>query len=91
MTAPVTLQPQYSLIVREVEWEVVPAALDAGMGLLPWSPLARGKLTRPWGETTARTETDAFGAGLYVQAEESDRVIVEATDKSIMEIPESAF
>ena len=42
---PVTLQPQYSLIVREIEWEVVPAALDAGMGLLPWSPLGGGWLS----------------------------------------------
>ncbi len=42
---PVTLQPQYSLIVREVEWEVVPAALDVGMGLLPWSPLGGGWLS----------------------------------------------
>ncbi len=55
---PVTLQPQYSLIVREIEWEVVPAALDAGMGLLPWSPLGGGWLSgkytrdqRPTGET----------------------------------------
>jgi aryl-alcohol dehydrogenase-like predicted oxidoreductase len=42
---PVTLQPQYSLVVREIEWEVVPAALDAGVGLLPWSPLAGGWLS----------------------------------------------
>ncbi len=42
---PVTLQPQYSLIVREIEWEVVPAALDAGVGLLPWSPLGGGWLS----------------------------------------------
>lgn len=55
---PVTLQPQYSLIVREIEWEVVPAALDASMGLLPWSPLGGGWLSgkytrdqRPTGET----------------------------------------
>ncbi len=55
---PVTLQPQYSLIVREIEWEVVPAALDAGLGLLPWSPLGGGWLSgkyrrgqRPEGET----------------------------------------
>ncbi len=55
---PVTLQPQYSLIVREIEWEVVPAALDAGMGLLPWSPLGGGWLSgkyrrdqRPTGDT----------------------------------------
>ena len=42
---PVTLQPQYSLLVREIEWEVVPAVLDAGMGMLPWSPLGGGWLT----------------------------------------------
>ena len=55
---PVTLQPQYSLIVREIEWEVVPAAQDAGLGLLPWSPLGGGWLSgkyrrdqRPSGDT----------------------------------------
>ncbi len=55
---PVTLQPQYSLIVREIEWEIVPAVLDAGMGMLPWSPLGGGWLSgkyrrgeRPTGET----------------------------------------
>ncbi len=55
---PVTLQPQYSLIVREIEWEIVPAAQDAGLGLLPWSPLGGGWLSgkyrrdsRPTGET----------------------------------------
>jgi aryl-alcohol dehydrogenase-like predicted oxidoreductase len=54
----VTLQPQYSLIVREIEWEIVPAALDVGMGLLPWSPLGGGWLSgkyrrdqRPTGDT----------------------------------------
>ena len=45
MPGPVTLQPQYSLLVREVEWEIVPAALDAGVGLLPWSPLGGGWLS----------------------------------------------
>lgn len=55
---PVTLQPQYSLIVREIEWEIVPAALDAGLGLLPWGPLGGGWLSgkyrrdqRPTGKT----------------------------------------
>src|SRR5215211_6374156 len=55
---PVTLQPQYSLIVREIEWEIVPAVLDAGMGMLPWSPLGGGWLSgkysrdqQPTGET----------------------------------------
>jgi aryl-alcohol dehydrogenase-like predicted oxidoreductase len=58
LAEPVTLQPQYSLIVREVEWEIVPAAVDAGLGLLPWSPLGGGWLSgkyrrgqRPTGET----------------------------------------
>ncbi|MDT4891748.1 MAG: hypothetical protein QOE97_783 [Pseudonocardiales bacterium] len=55
---PVTLQPQYSLLVREIEWEIVPAALDTGLGLLPWSPLGGGWLSgkyrrdqRPTGAT----------------------------------------
>jgi aryl-alcohol dehydrogenase-like predicted oxidoreductase len=55
---PVTLQPQYSLLAREIEWEIVPAVLDAGLGLLPWSPLGGGWLSgkykrdeRPAGET----------------------------------------
>src|SRR6202008_1487838 len=58
LAGPVTLQPQYSLLVREIEWEIVPAALDAGMGLLPWSPLGGGWLSgkyrrdqRPTGDT----------------------------------------
>jgi aryl-alcohol dehydrogenase-like predicted oxidoreductase len=58
VAAPVTLQPQYSLLAREIEWEVVPAALDAGLGLLPWSPLGGGWLSgkykrdeRPTGDT----------------------------------------
>ncbi|UQX89539.1 aldo/keto reductase [Jatrophihabitans telluris] len=58
LAPPVTLQPQYSLIVREIEWEIVPAAIDAGLGLLPWSPLGGGWLSgkyqrdqRPTGAT----------------------------------------
>ena len=56
-TAPVTLQPQYSLLVREIESEIVPASLDAGIGLLPWSPLAGGWLTGKY-----RRNTDPTGA-----------------------------
>jgi aryl-alcohol dehydrogenase-like predicted oxidoreductase len=44
-TSPVTLQPQYNLLVRELEWEIVPSCLDAGLGLLPWGPLGGGWLT----------------------------------------------
>lgn len=58
LTPPVTLQPQYSLLVREIEWEIVPACLDAGLGMLPWSPLGGGWLSgkyrrdqRPTGDT----------------------------------------
>ena len=58
VAGPVTLQPQYSLLAREIEWEIAPAVLDAGMGLLPWSPLGGGWLSgkyrrdqRPAGET----------------------------------------
>jgi aryl-alcohol dehydrogenase-like predicted oxidoreductase len=58
LAPPVTLQPQYSLLVREIEWEIVPAALDSGLGLLPWSPLGGGWLSgkyrrdqRPTGDT----------------------------------------
>src|SRR6202046_4351764 len=62
---PVTLQPQYSLLVREIEWEIVPAALDAGVGLLPWSPLGGGWLSgkyqrgqRPSGATRLGDDPD---------------------------------
>ena len=58
VAGPVTLQPQYSLLAREIEWEIVPAVLDAGLGLLPWSPLGGGWLSgkyrrdqRPTGAT----------------------------------------
>jgi aryl-alcohol dehydrogenase-like predicted oxidoreductase len=63
--APVTLQPQYSLLVREIEWEIVPAALDAGLGLLPWGPLGGGWLSgkyrkgeRPTGATRLGEDPD---------------------------------
>ncbi|TFD85132.1 aldo/keto reductase [Cryobacterium serini] len=71
----VSMQSQYNLINREEEREMFPLAVDAGIGLTPWSPLARGKLTRNWDETTARTETDLFGQTLYAQAEEGDRAV----------------
>ncbi len=65
LNEPVTLQPQYSLIVREIEWEIVPAARDAGLGLLPWSPLGGGWLSgkyrrdqRPSGPTRLGEDPD---------------------------------
>jgi aryl-alcohol dehydrogenase-like predicted oxidoreductase len=74
----VSMQDQYNLIMREEEREMLPFCLDQGIGVLPWSPLARGRLTRDPGVTTKRSETDRFGQKLYRQAEESDRRIIEA-------------
>jgi aryl-alcohol dehydrogenase-like predicted oxidoreductase len=65
VAAPVTLQPQYSLLAREIEWEIVPAVIDAGMGMLPWSPLGGGWLSgkyrrdqRPTGATRLGEDPD---------------------------------
>ncbi|MDO9377725.1 MAG: aldo/keto reductase [Nocardioidaceae bacterium] len=59
--APVTLQPQYNLLVRELEWEVVPSCLDAGLGLLPWSPLGGGWLTGKYRRDEAPTGATRLG------------------------------
>jgi len=74
----VSMQDQYSLLMREEEREMHPLCLDQGVGVIPWSPLARGRLTREWGTETARTATDDFGNTLYHQQEESDRAIIDA-------------
>jgi 1-deoxyxylulose-5-phosphate synthase len=74
----ISMQDQYNLLSREEEREMHPFCLDSGIGVIPWSPLARGALTRPWNSTTGRSETDEFGKTLYRQTEESDRKIVDA-------------
>ena len=73
----VTMQPMYNLVYREEEREMLPLCADQGVGVIPWSPLARGKLARAWDETTVRSETDGFGKMLYRQQEDADRAIVE--------------
>jgi len=70
----VTMQDHYNLLQREEEREMLPLCADQGIGVIPWSPLARGRLTRDWDTSTARSETDEFGGKLYNDA---DRVIVE--------------
>ncbi|RKR74227.1 aldo/keto reductase [Frondihabitans australicus] len=80
----VSMQDQYSLIQREEEREMLPFCLDQGVGVLPWSPLARGRLTRDLDETTDRSETDAFGKTLYRQQEDADRQVIDAV-KSVAE------
>jgi aryl-alcohol dehydrogenase-like predicted oxidoreductase len=74
----ISMQDQYNLLNREEEREMHPYCLDSGVGVIPWSPLARGTLTRPWNSSTSRTETDVFGQTLYRQTEDSDRKIVDA-------------
>jgi len=74
----ISMQPQVNLVYREEEREMIPLCIDQGVGVLPWSPLARGMLTRDWDEKTARSQTDLFSAYLYRATAENDRQIVEA-------------
>ncbi len=66
----VSMQDHYNLIYREEEREMLPLCADQEVAVIPWSPLARGRLTRPWDAATARTETDEFGATLYREEDE---------------------
>jgi aryl-alcohol dehydrogenase-like predicted oxidoreductase len=61
----VSMQNHYNLIYREEEREMLPLCQDQGVGVIPWSPLARGRLTRSWDTRTSRSETDEFGSSLY--------------------------
>jgi aryl-alcohol dehydrogenase-like predicted oxidoreductase len=74
----VSMQDHYNLLQREEEREMLPLCADAGIGVIPWSPLARGRLTRPWDASTERSRTDAFGSSLYA---EDDRGIVDAVGR----------
>ena len=73
----VSMQDHYNLINREEEREMYPLCADQGVGALPWSPLARGRLTREWGAETTRSETDEFGKTLY-STEGSDKAVADA-------------
>jgi aryl-alcohol dehydrogenase-like predicted oxidoreductase len=77
-TSFVSMQDQYNLLNREEEREMHPYCIDTGVGVIPWSPLARGRLTRDWDDTTARSSTDEFGKSLYSQAKDADRRTVRA-------------
>ena len=83
-----TMQDHYNLIYREEELDMLPLCYREGVAVIPWSPLARGKLTRPWGDTTARSVSDEFGKTLYEGSAENDAVIAErlanvAADKGV--------
>src|SRR4051812_46957609 len=75
----VSMQNHYNLLYREEERDMMGLCLDQGVGVIPWSPLARGRLTRPWDaqQATERAQTDEFGKTLYTKSVESDRQIVE--------------
>jgi len=71
----ISMQDHYNLLYREEEREMHPLCADQGIGVIPWSPLARGRLTRPWDTETTRSRTDQFGTTLY---DEGDKATVDA-------------
>src|ERR1700676_255128 len=70
----VSMQDHYNLLNREEEREMLPLCADQGVAVIPWSPLARGRLTRDWDEVTERSQSDEFGQKLYGAAD-SDRAV----------------
>jgi aryl-alcohol dehydrogenase-like predicted oxidoreductase len=75
----VSMQNHYNLIYREEEREMMGLCAAEGIGVIPWSPLARGRLTRPWDEraTSGRARSDEFGKTLYARTEEADQAVVD--------------
>ena len=73
-----TMQNYVNLLYREEEREMLPLCQAEGVGVIPWSPLARGRLARDWDSTSARTETDDFGRTLYEKTGDADRQVVQA-------------
>ncbi len=74
----VSMQNYLNLLYREEEREMLPLCRDQGIAVIPWSPMARGRLTRDWDQSTARLETDEFGRSLYARTGEADRKVAEA-------------
>jgi aryl-alcohol dehydrogenase-like predicted oxidoreductase len=77
----VSMQNHLNLLNREEEREMLPLCRDQGIGVIPWSPLARGRLARAWNDTSERQESDVFGKTLYTAAQDSDRAVVETVGK----------
>jgi len=73
-----TMQPHYNLLYREEEREMMPLCQDQGVGVIPWSPLARGRLARPWEtEATKRSESDGYAKNLYAKTADADKLVVD--------------
>ena len=77
----VSMQNHMNLLYREEEREMLPLCIEEGIGVIPWSPLARGRLTRPWDEATERSQSDQFGSMLYARTAEPDRKVVDAVSE----------
>lgn len=79
----VSMQNHLNLMYREEEREMLPLCQSEGIGVIPWSPLARGRLARPWSEVPAthREQTDVFGQALYARTRDADKAVVEAVGK----------
>ncbi len=79
----VSMQNHLNALYREEEREMLGLCIEEGVGVIPWSPLARGRLTRPWSEQsgTKRAETDVFGKSLYKGADEADRAIIQTVER----------
>jgi len=77
----VSMQNHVNLLYREEEREMLPLCADRNLAVMTWSPLARGRLTRDWNETTNRTETDTVGHNLYDRTQEADRQVIDAVGK----------
>ncbi|MFG1398231.1 aldo/keto reductase [Roseixanthobacter pseudopolyaromaticivorans] len=76
----VSMQDHLNLLYREEEREMLPLCADQGIAVIPWSPLARGRLTRSWDETSERQESDAVGKNLYAHTAQADKQVVEAVE-----------
>jgi 1-deoxyxylulose-5-phosphate synthase len=74
----IAMQNQLNLLYREEEREMLPLCAAEGVGVIPWSPLARGRLTRPFGESTVRSETDTVGKALYKAEDAADHAVIDA-------------
>ena len=72
-----SMQNHYNLIYREEEREMMKLCIDQKIAVIPWSPLARGRVTRPWDAQTERSNTDEFGKTLYKKNEDADRAVIE--------------
>ncbi len=81
----ISMQNHLNLLNREEEREMLPLCHDQGVGVIPWSPLARGRLTRDWDAATERSASDIFGDYLYAATAEADRKVVEVVTQFAQE------